>query len=261
MMEENTLSAESIRDALETKYIGRPTLYCPSVTSTMDVAKKAVANGASEGTVILADEQTSGRGRLGREWVSPPGSSLMMSIILYPKLEHLPRLTLVSCLAIARSIEEVTLLETSIKWPNDVLINDKKVSGVLLESEVSGDKVSYAIIGLAVNVSLDTKAIPEIADIATSLKNEVGVPVSRLEMLTALLGEFEKVHKDMCKGEPVELEWKRRLNTLGKKVTVRCGDTVHKGIAEDVDKDGNLLLRLPNKKLDVISAGDVTLRG
>jgi len=259
-MSEEQLSIESIRDALETKYVGRPTLYYPSVTSTMDVARKAVAGGASEGTVILADEQTAGRGRLGREWVSPPDSSLMLSIILYPKLEQLPRLTLVACLAIARSIEEVALLETSIKWPNDIQIGGRKVSGVLLESKVNGEKVSYAIVGLAINVNLDTRAIPEIAYIATSLKNEMGVPVSRLEMLAALLSEFEKVYKDMRDGEPVELEWKRRLNTLGKNVTVRCGDVVHKGIAEDVDKDGNLLLRLPNKRLEVISAGDVTLK-
>ena len=260
-MSEELLSVELIREALNTKFIGRPVLYYPTVSSTMDAAKMAVLDGVTEGTVIVADHQTAGRGRLGREWVSPPGSNLTFSIILYPKLEHLPRLTLVACLAIARSIEEVTFLETSIKWPNDVQIGGRKVSGVLVESDVMGDKVNSAIVGIAVNVNLDTGAIPEIADIATSLERELGVPVPRLAILAALLGEFEKVYKDMRKGEPVQLEWKQRLTTLGQKVTVRCGSVVRKGVAEDVDDDGNLLLRLPNKKLEVISAGDVTLRG
>jgi BirA family biotin operon repressor/biotin-[acetyl-CoA-carboxylase] ligase len=243
-MEQEVFSAESIYEALNTKLIGRTVLYSPAVPSTMDVARQAVREGAADGTVVITDHQTAGRGRLGREWVSPPGSNLTFSIILYPKLEHLPRLTLVACLAIARSIEEVTFL----------------VSGVLVESDVAGDKVKSAIVGIALNVNLDISAIPEIADIATSLKNELGVPVPRVAMLATLLGEFEKVYKDMRQGEPVELDWKRRLSTLGNHVTVRCGRTVHRGIAEDVDKDGNLLLRLPNKELEVISAGDVTLK-
>ena len=260
-MEEETFSAESIYEALNTKLIGRTVLYSPAVPSTMDVAREAVKNGAADGTVIITDHQTAGRGRLGRGWVSPEGVNLTFSIILYPKLEHLARLTLVSCLAIARSIEDITFLETSIKWPNDVQIGGKKVSGVLVESDVAGDKVRSAIIGIAVNVNLDVAQIPEISETATSLKNEIGIPVPRLTMLAALLSEFEKVYKDMRKGEPVQAEWKRRLNTLGKQVTVRCGRNVHKGIAEDVDQDGNLLLRMLDGKLELISAGDVTLKG
>ncbi len=260
-MSEEQLSAESIRDALNTKYIGRPTLYYPSVSSTMDVARKAIANGATEGTVILADEQTSGRGRLGREWVSPPDSSLMLSIILYPKLAQLQRLTVVACIAIARCVEDVAYLETSIKWPNDVLIGGKKVSGVLIESDVAGDTVNYAIVGIALNINLDVESYPEIASIATSLKHEIGLHFSRLDVLASLLGEFEAVYNALCKGEPIENDWRRRLNTLGKKVTVRNGDVVREGVAEDVDTDGNLLLRRPDGSLDTISAGDVTLRG
>ena len=260
-MSEEQLSVESIRDVLNTKYIGRPTLYYPSVSSTMDVARQSIAKGATEGTVILADEQTSGRGRLGREWVSPPDSSLMLSIILHPKLAQVQRLTMVACIAIARCIEDVAYLETSIKWPNDVLINGKKVSGVLIESDVSGDAVNHAIVGIALNVNLDVESYPEIAAIATSLKREIGLHFSRLDVLVSLLGEFEAVYNALCKGEPVQQEWRQRLKTLGREVTVRCGDVVHKGLAEDVDDDGNLLLRLPNKKLEVISAGDVTLKG
>ncbi len=260
-MSEEQLSVESIRDALSTKYIGRPILYYPSVSSTMDVAKKAIASGASEGTVVIADEQISGRGRLGREWVSPPDSSLMLSIILYPKLAQLQRLTMVACIAIARCIEDVAYLETSIKWPNDVLIDGRKASGVLIESDVAGNTVNYAIVGIALNVNLEVDLFPEIAAIATSLKCELGLHFSRLDVLASLLGEFEAVYNALRKGEPIEMEWRRRLNTLGKKVTVRNGDAVREGVAEDVDADGNLLLRRPDGSLDTISAGDVTLRG
>ena len=166
-----------------------------------------------------------------------------------------------ACIAIARCIEDVACLETSLKWPNDVLTNGKKVSGVLIESDVAGDKVNYAIVGMALNVNLEVDLFPDIAAIATSLKREIGLHFSRLDVLASLLGEFEDVYNALCKGEPVQQEWKRRLKTLGQKVTVRCGDVVRKGVAEDVDDDGNLLLRLPNKKLEVISAGDVTLKG
>jgi len=255
------LSQESIYDSLDTKIIGRMVIYHPAVPSTMDVARQAIRDGAQNGTVVITDHQTAGRGRLGREWVSPADSNLTFSIILYPTLEQLPRLTMVACLAIARCVEHVAFLETSIKWPNDVHIDGRKVSGVLIESDVSGDAVGYAIVGIALNVNLDTDAIPEIADIATSLKREVGLHFSRLEVLTSLLAEFEKVYRDLRDGEPIENEWRRRLSTLGKRVTVRCGDTVREGTAEDVDADGNLLLRLPDGGLDVISAGDVTLRG
>ena len=260
-MSEEQFSVESIRDALNTKYIGRPTLYHPSVSSTMDAAKKAIANGAHEGLVILADEQTAGRGRLGREWVSPPDSSLMLSIILYPKMAQLQRLTMAACIAIARCVEDVAYLETSIKWPNDVLIGGKKVSGVLVESDVAGDKVNYAIVGMALNVNLDVECHPEIADIATSLKHELGLHFSRLDVLASLLGAFEAVYTDLSHGEPIENEWRRRLGTIGNKVTVRNGDAVRDGVAEDVDADGNLLLRRPDGSLETISAGDVTLRG
>jgi BirA family biotin operon repressor/biotin-[acetyl-CoA-carboxylase] ligase len=114
---------------------------------------------------------------------------------------------------------------------------------------------------MALNVNLDVESYPEIAPIATSLKHEIGLHFSRLDVLVSLLGEFEAVYNALRKGEPIENEWRRRLNTLGKRVTVRNGDAVREGVAEDVDADGNLLLRRPDGSLETISAGDVTLRG
>jgi len=226
----------------------------------MDAAKQAIWGGAAEGTVVVADHQTAGRGRLEREWLSPPDSSILLSIILYPKLEQLPRLTMAACLAVAQSIEKVTALQPTIKWPNDVLIGGKKVSGILIESDVPGDNVNYAIVGIALNVNLDPATIPEISETATSLKQMLGSDVSRREMLMVLLGEFETLYIMLRRGEPIDREWRRRLETLGKKVAVRCGDEVHEGDAEGVDEDGNLLLRRPDGSLMTIAAGDVTLK-
>jgi len=240
--------------------VGQNVLYHPVTSSTMDVAKQAAREGAAEGTIVIADQQTAGRGRLGRKWLSPPESSILLSIVLYPKLEELPRLNMAACLAVARSIEKGTGLKPSIKWPNDVLIDGKKVSGVLMESDVQGDIVRYAIVGLAVNVNLDPSSIPEIAETATSLKEALGHEVSRLEMLTSLLTEFEELYSAIRRSERIEEEWRRHLETLGKEVTVRCGQDIWEGYAESVDEDGNLLLRLRDGSLITVAAGDVTLR-
>lgn len=207
---------------------------------------------------MIAEHQTAGRGRLGREWLAPPQSSLLLSIILYPKQEVLHRLTMAACLAVARSIESLTGLQAAIKWPNDVLIDQRKVSGVLIESDVSGEIVNYAIVGMAINVNLDTSAIPEIAETATSLKEVLGHEVSRLEILQTLLTEFENLYAALNRGEAIHHEWRKRLETLGQRVTVRCGDQVHEGYAQDVDEEGKLLLKHSDGSLITIAAGDVT---
>jgi BirA family biotin operon repressor/biotin-[acetyl-CoA-carboxylase] ligase len=167
---------------------------------------------------------------------------------------------MVAALAVARSIEKLTGLEPAIKWPNDVLIDGKKVSGVLIESDVQGDTVNYAIVGIALNVNLDPSSIPEISETATSLKQVLGREVSRFHVLESLLGEFEKLYQALRRGEPIDSEWRRRLETLGKKVAVRCGDELKEGYAESVDDEGNLLLRCPDGSMVTIAAGDVTLR-
>ncbi len=259
-MPEMELPSASLRRELRTKFIGRDILYYPTASSTMDMAKQAIREGMGEGTIVITDHQTAGRGRLGREWLSPSGSSILLSIILYPKLELLPRLTMAACLAVAQSIEKVTGLEPTIKWPNDVLIAGKKVSGILIESDVQGETVKYAIVGIALNVNLDPATIPEISETATSLKEVLGREVSRLQMLGSLLGEFEELYSAMRRGEPIDQGWRRRLETVGKKVAVRYGDEVQEGYAEAVDGDGNLLLRRPDGSLVTIAAGDITLK-
>jgi len=258
MVEENLSPADITRN-LKTDFIGHKVIAYPSLTSTNDIAKREARKGAREGTVVLAEEQTAGRGRLKRAWLSPRGS-IALSIILHPTPAQLPSLIMLASLAVARCIEKVGGLETQIKWPNDVLINGKKVCGILIESDVRGSAVDYAVIGIGLNVNLLPADFPEIAATATSLSHELGRELSRREMIRCLLVEVENLYLALPEGDSVFREWRDRLVTLGKKVKVSSGKTIYKGIAESVASDGSLFLRQPDGSLIKIVAGDVSLR-
>ncbi len=258
-MVENSLSPAAITDNLETRFIGQRTLYYPRLPSTMDIAKRQAQQGAAEGTIVIAEEQTSGKGRMQRTWLSPKGS-IALSIILYPSLAHLSSLIMVASLAVTHCIEHVTGLKPQIKWPNDVLVNGKKVCGILVESDVRGNTVDYAIIGIGINANLRLSDFPEISPTATSLSHELGKKVSLLDTIRCLLVETERLYLTLPAGKPVYQEWRDRLVTLGKKVQIKSGVTTYKGIAESVASDGSLLLRQPDGSLTKIVAGDVTLR-
>ena len=253
------LSHDAILQRLTTQFVGRNLLYYRTISSTMDVARKAAREGASEGTTVVAEEQTAGRARLGRSWINPPGV-IAISIILRPEMSHLLRLTMVAPLATSCGIERATGLKSTIKWPNDVLINSKKVSGILTESALRGQSVDWAVIGIGINVNFDPKAFPEIAGIATSLSNELGKEVSQLEVLLSLLGEIELLYLALRRGEPIHEEWRNCLETLGKVVQVKSGNDVEVGYAESVDSDGSLLLRRPDGSLARFITGEVSLR-
>lgn len=253
------ISREDVLDRISTRIIGREVLYLPSVTSTMDVARKAATGGAVEGTVVVADRQTKGRARLGRAWINPPGV-LAMSLIVHPEMSKLLRLTMMASLATSRCIERVAGLETSIKWPNDVLIRGKKVSGILTQSALRRQSVRWAIIGIGINVNFDPSAYPEIADTATSLSNELGTTVSQLDVLVCLIEELDELYVGLQKGEALHDDWRNRLETIGKIVRVTSGKRVIDGCAESVDGDGALMVRQLDGSLVQITAGDVTLR-
>ena len=258
-MVEDNLSADVITKGLKTRFIGQRVLYYPSLTSTMEVARQEARQGAVEGTVIIADEQTGGRGRLKRGWLTPRGN-IAVSIILYPSPTYLPSLIMLASLAVVHSIEAATGLKSQIKWPNDVLINGKKVCGILIESDVQGNTVNYTIIGIGINVNLRLADFPEIQPIATSLSNELGREVSRLSVIRHLFVEIERLYLTLSTGESIYEEWRDRLVTLGKKVHVTAGETIYEGVAESVARDGSLLLRSLDGSVTRIVAGDITLR-
>ncbi len=258
-MVENSLSPAAITNNLETRFVGQRVICYPSLSSTMEVAKQEVQRGAVAGTVIIADEQTAGRGRIKRLWLSPKGN-IALSVILYPGVAYLPSLIMLVSLAVVHSIEAVTGLKPQLKWPNDVLINGKKVCGILIESNVRGDIVDYAIIGIGINVDLRLADFPEIQPTATSLSHEAGRDVSRLNVIRCLLVEIERLYLALAANNSIYEEWRDSLATLGSRVQVKSGETIYEGMAESVAGDGSLLLRHSDGSLTRIVAGDVTLR-
>lgn len=254
-------SVEAFQARLRTRYVGRRFSYYEHLPSTQDAARQEAEHGALEGTTILADQQTAGRGRLGREWVSPPGASLYFSVVLRPAAEHLRALGMIWPMAICQAVGEVTGLPARVKWPNDVLIGPRKLAGVLIDSEFSGDQVDYAISGIGLNVNLDMSANEEIREIATSISAELGREVSREEMLATLLHRFEQLYEAARRGQPVHLGWKAHLDILGRPIRVRSREGVEQGIAEDVEPDGTLILRREDGSRVRIEAGEVTLKG
>ncbi len=254
------LNLAALEEQLKTRWLGRRLLYYTSLGSTQDVARQEAEQGAPQGTVVLAEEQTAGRGRLGRPWVSPAGSNLYLTLILRPSMRQLRSLGIIAPLAIALALEEVTDLSPRIKWPNDVLVSQRKVAGVLIDSGLAGEEARYALVGLGINVNLDVQAHPDIAATATSLRAEVGHSVAREAVLAACLNRFEALYRGPA--QAAFQQWRARLETLGRavRVTFAGGTGAEEGIAEDVATDGSLILRRANGSRLRVVAGEVTLR-
>ena len=250
---------QALKEGLYTRVVGRRILSYPRLSSTMDQAVQEARQGTQEGTVILATEQTAGRGRFQRSWVSRPGN-LLLSIVFYPSLQALPFLSIIASLAIVRTIRMVTSLRPTIKWPNDILIHGKKVCGLLVENALEGDAVNYAVVGIGLNVALRTAKIPELTAIATSLNLETGQEVELGLLLRRLLHEMDDLYFALSGGESPIAEWRHHLETLGRQVTVQWRDDVVTGYAQDVDERGHLVLRQAGGTLVALAAGEVTFQ-
>jgi BirA family biotin operon repressor/biotin-[acetyl-CoA-carboxylase] ligase len=246
---------------LRTTSFGRNLLFEPSVGSTMDVARDAAAHGAAEGTLALADEQTAGRGRLGRGWVTPPALNLASTLVLRPGSDRLMRqIAMMAPLAIARCVTELSALRAEIKWPNDVQVRGKKLAGVLIELVDPGDGRVVALVGAGINVNFDPVRHPEIQDIATSMAAETGRSWERESVLAAYLAHFEQIYAEAYRGRSPRSAWLEQLNTIGRLVRVQRPGAAFDGVAEDVDDDGSLIVRTDAGEVVVVEAGDVTLR-
>jgi len=253
------LDLPQLEATMETRFIGRRLIYLTSTTSTMDICRAEAEAGAPEGTIVIAEEQTAGRGRFGRAWVSPAGKNIYFTLLLRPSAERLRRLSMLSPLAVAVAIEQVTGLSANIKWPNDVLISERKVSGILIDTELSGDEPRYALDGIGINVNVDIEPDSEISGIAASVKEELGREASREAILAAALNHIERLYEQED-ADAVREAWKSRLDTLGKQVQVDFHGEVQEGLAEDVDAEGNLVLLRPDGTRHTFPAGEVSLR-
>jgi BirA family transcriptional regulator, biotin operon repressor / biotin---[acetyl-CoA-carboxylase] ligase len=214
--------------------------------------------------VVFAESQTLGRGRLGRKWLSPAKQGLWFSLLLRPDLRprEATRLTVASATAVRRAIASQTGLKPQIKWPNDILIQGKKVAGILTELSGELDHVNYIILGIGVDVNLSQGDFPaELRKLATSLKAELGRGVSRPELAVAILRELDHDYARLASGQFPELanEWEEHCDTIGQNVAIRIGDRQIRGRAESLGEDGELLLRTEHGHLERIIGGDVTL--
>lgn len=257
-----------IRDAwslegLETEFVGQNLVYHPAIASTNDEARRLARAGAPEGTLVIADYQIAGRGRLERRWEAPAGSSLLMSIIFRPRLAayQVQRLTMICGLAAVDAIEAQTGLQVGLKWPNDLVIGGAKLGGILTEIELEGKRVDHAVVGLGLNVNLDPGRLPQdLLMVATSLSHLLGREVPRLPLLRGLLQAMELRYRALEAGQLPQAEWAGRLATLGQPVAVSTLGGSVEGVAEGVNKDGALLVRRADGRLETILAGDVSAR-
>ena len=253
-----------VRDVLTTQ-VFRNLEILPRAGSTNDVAKALAGEGAPEGTVVVADEQTAGRGRLERRWLAPPGTCLLCSLLFRPEL--LPAraqwLTMLCAMAAADAVDQVAALQVALKWPNDLIVEApggwRKLAGILTETGIAGERLTYVVVGVGINVNVPHDVLPTLAPDATSLLAEMGREIDRAALLAAFLAGVERRYQALGEGTSPHPEWAGRLATLGQPVrAITSGETIT-GVAESVDEDGALLLRTPDGTRHRFLAGDVTL--
>jgi BirA family transcriptional regulator, biotin operon repressor / biotin---[acetyl-CoA-carboxylase] ligase len=261
MTHENELTTEAISRGLDTRLIARRVFYLEQVTSTNNLARQHAEAGEPEGTLVIADEQTAGRGRLGRSWIAPARSSILLSLILRPTLEpsQIARVTMAVSLATCDGIRYATGLEAQIKWPNDILLNGHKCGGILAETSTTGERVEYVIAGLGLDVNFAAAKVDGIPADATTLSDETGREVPRLPLTQAILRATEHYYLRIQSGEDLHKEWLARLVTLNQHVRAQTPGGTEEGLAEGVDPEGALLLRRIDGSLVRLMAGDVTL--
>jgi len=253
---------KEIKDS-KNKIIGQRVSYFTEVTSTNDVAKELATRGAEEGTIVIAEAQTCGRGRLGRSWLSPKGG-LWFSVILRPQVEATDvfKITFLTAVAVAKTIRRMFKLNAEIEWPNDILVHGKKVCGILTETSVRGETLDSVIVGVGINANIDLDFFPKyLKKTVTTLAVEVKKEINREKFLHKLLEELEayyKMFKDN-KFDSILEEWKRLNRLFGANVEVVSFDERIVGQAVNVDKNGALIVRLADGTTRKVFSGDVTL--
>jgi len=227
--------------------------YFPEIGSTMDAARELARKGAKEGTIVIAEAQAHGRGRLSREWLSPKGG-IYFTLILRPRISpaYAPRINLMASVAVATTIKKLFGLNAELKWPNDVLIEDRKVCGILAEIDAEMDVVNFVNVGIGINANT---SVPQFVKTATSLKDVLGREISRKDFLSVLLGEIERQQALLMEADLIE-EWKKLSVTLNKDVRILSPGEVIVGRAIDIDTTGALIVKERSGSLKKALAGD-----
>lgn len=259
----NLLTPLELEGVLHTETFGRRVVYMSCTTSTNEEAKRIAREGAEEGTVVIAEEQTGGHGRLTRSFYCPFAKGIWFSLILRPKFFPMEasKCTLLAAVGVCRGIRRLGLADAGIKWPNDILYHGKKLVGILTEMSASMEKIDYIIMGIGINTGMKKSEFPEsFREGATSFLNE-GIDVSRKDLLAAILAELEKEY-DIAQTQGFDKvleDWKSLSVTIGQEVRVIFDDESYTGKAVDIDKDGCLLVDT-GKQVERVIAGDVSIR-
>lgn len=258
------LSAEEVKNSLSTKILGSEIKYFTTTDSTNNQAKKLAMQQAPDGTLVISEEQGSGRGRLSRSFFCPKYKGIWFSVILRPKFlpQEAPKCTLMAAVAVVKAVYDVTGVKVGIKWPNDILYNGKKMVGILTEMNAEMERINYIIIGIGINVNIAREEMPEdIRDIAVSLSQITKNNVSRLKLLNKVLYHLEQLYimAQRQNFAPILDEWRKYSVTLNQEIKVISVNDVTYGKAVDIDDDGALLVDI-NGQIKRVLAGDVSIR-
>ena len=258
----DVMIVSDLKRGLKARTIGREIVHLTETASTNTLAMDLAHKGAADGTVVIAETQTGGKGRLGRAWTSPRGN-LYLSVILRPAVpvHKAPLITLMGAVAVAAAIRENLGIPAGIKWPNDILIDGKKIAGLLTEMSAEPDRIRHIVLGIGVNVNMDVRELaPDVRKTATTLAAVTGTRVDRTALARTLLAGLEKWYQRFLKNEADVLDaWKELNVTLGNRVAVSGAGTMLEGLARGIDAEGRLIIRLDDGTLLPVTAGDVTI--
>ena len=262
---QSLLNIEKVKEYAKCKWMAKEVVFFEETGSTNVEAAKLATQGGKHGTLVIADKQNSGKGRRGRNWFTPGNTSIAVSFLLKPQLEaeYASMLTLVQAMAVAATIEEVCCHKAWIKWPNDILINEKKVCGILTEMNLEGSDIASIIIGTGINVNQEIFP-EEIADIATSLKKEVGAEQCREKLLGVLCCKFEYYYEQFMTSKDLSgimKEYNARLISAGRSVRVLDPQSEYVGEALGINSQGELLVKKEDGNIVNVYAGEVSVRG
>ncbi|WP_286228987.1 biotin--[acetyl-CoA-carboxylase] ligase [Neobacillus mesonae] len=258
------VSADEIMLGLTTSFIGRNIHYEESVESTQKIAHKLASQGVPEGTVVIAEEQRSGKGRMNRNWHSPKYTGIWMSLILKPNipLTKAPQLTLLTAVAVVQAMEEITGLTPGIKWPNDILIDGKKVTGILTELQAEADRIHSIIIGVGINVNQKLEDFPlELQDKASSLSIQKGEQISRAELIRTIFKHFEKLYSLYLNQGfmPIKILWEGYAVSIGRILKARTLTEVIEGKALGITDEGVLKIEDQSGVIHHVYSADIEL--
>lgn len=261
----DVLTAAEISSCMESQWMGHKVEFREETDSTNSEARRQAEKGALDGTLVVAERQTAGKGRRGRHWTSPAGTGIWMSLILKPKLEPscAPMLTLLAGLAVSVGIEDYCGLKSQIKWPNDLTLEGKKICGILTEMSADMEMIQYVVVGIGINVNIE-EFPEEIAGTATSLYLETGKKLKRSGMIACIVKRMEEYYEkflSMADLSCIQEDYEERLVNLNREVLVLAPKGEYKGICKGINKTGELLVEREDKSISQVMSGEVSVRG